>query len=179
MVERYFDPLGLPKDALIVDVGCGHGAFLRQMDARGYHALGITMSDADVEGCKPFEAVIADMADLPVFDGVVDLVWCRHTLEHSPYPLFALYEFERVLKPGGKIFIEVPAPDCARPHEFNPNHYSIMGTRMWQALIEKAKLTLVNMGAFDCEVQRKDEPDNKWTERSFIIQCEKPHAIEK
>ena len=44
-------------------------------------------------------------------------------------------EYNRVLKQGGKIYIEVPQPECDRKHEFNPNHYSIMGSSQLAALL--------------------------------------------
>ena len=69
------------------------------------------------------------------FDESVDFIFLRHALEHSPYPIFSLMEYNRILKQGGKIYIEVPAPDCDRKHEWNLNHYSILGQNQLAALL--------------------------------------------
>jgi SAM-dependent methyltransferase len=70
-------------------------------------------------------------------DESIDFIFLRQTLEHSPYPIFTLMEYNRVLKQGGKIYIEVPAPDTQRKHEWNLNHYSILGEQQLAALLER------------------------------------------
>jgi hypothetical protein len=35
------------------------------------------------------------------------------------------------------MYVELPAPDCDRKHEFNINHYSILGPTMWIALFQR------------------------------------------
>jgi hypothetical protein len=44
-------------------------------------------------------------------------------------------EYNRILKQFGKIYIEVPAPNCERKHEWNLNHYSIFGEQQLAALL--------------------------------------------
>jgi hypothetical protein len=44
-------------------------------------------------------------------------------------------EYNRILKQGCHIYIEVPAPDCERHHEYNLNHYSILTQKMLAALL--------------------------------------------
>jgi len=39
IVKEYIDPLNLPKNALILDLGCGPGYFLDEMKAREYTNL--------------------------------------------------------------------------------------------------------------------------------------------
>jgi hypothetical protein len=83
-----------------------------------------------------------------------------------------LYEFERVLSKSGQIFIEVPAPDNERTymHEFNPNHYSILGERMWQGLFDKTKLTPTNFWKYNIDLPL----DNKIvTEHSYMFALKK------
>ena len=53
MVENYVDPLNLPKDAVILDMGCGSGYFLDAMKDRGYtNVTGITLSELETKICK-------------------------------------------------------------------------------------------------------------------------------
>ena len=142
VVETYIDPMELPKDAHILDLGCGPGYFLDAMKERGYTNLtGVTLSPGDQQNCRDKGHTIKgyDLSFLPqkegYYDESVDFIFLRHALEHSPYPIFSLMEYNRVLKQGAKIYIEVPAPDCDRKHEFNLNHYSIMGSNQLGALL--------------------------------------------
>jgi SAM-dependent methyltransferase len=144
VVEKYIDPLELPKDAVILDVGCGPGYFLDEMKQRGYTNLtGITLSPGDIKICedKGHKIKKYDISFFPQKDGYydesVDFIFLRQALEHSPYPIFSLMEYNRVLKQGGKIYIEVPAPECDRMHEYNLNHYSILGQHQLAALLQR------------------------------------------
>ena len=74
--------------------------------------------------------VEADFAFLDFPDAAFDLVWCRHALEHSAFPLFTLTEIYRVLRPKGLVYVEALAPETACHHERNPNHYSVLGKDM-------------------------------------------------
>jgi ubiquinone/menaquinone biosynthesis C-methylase UbiE len=76
------------------------------------------------------------------YDEAVDFIFLRHSLEHSPYPIFTLVEYNRVLKQHGYIYIEVPAPDCDRLHEYNLNHYSILGQHQLAALLKRTGFEL-------------------------------------
>ena len=84
------------------------------------------------------DAVEMDFSFLDFDDQTFDLIWCRHALEHSFMPLFVLSEIHRVTKPGGVVYIEVPSPGTNAQHERNPNHYSVLGLRMWLQLIQRA-----------------------------------------
>lgn len=166
MVNHYIPLMNLDKKARILDIGCGQGLFIQEMAKLGYDdCTGVTLSPEDASACqnKAMDVVNADFSDLGFSaDGSVDLIWCRHALEHSPYPLFTLFEFNRALKKGGKVYVEVPAPDCERCHEFNDNHYSILGLNMWVSLFNKAGLRpeLVDKFEFKLQADGKDVPES-------------------
>ena len=142
VVEKYIDPLNIAKDAKILDLGCGPGYFLDEMKKREYtDVTGVTLSPGDISICKSKGHTVKeyDLSFIPQKDGYhdesVDFIFLRHALEHSPYPIFSLMEYNRILKQGGSIYIEVPAPDCDRKHEWNLNHYSILGEQQLAALL--------------------------------------------
>ena len=101
------------------------------------------IGNGDVKLCEDKGHTIKryDLSFIPQKDGYhdesVDFLFLRHALEHSPYPIFSLMEYNRILKQGGRIYIEVPAPDCDRMHEFNLNHYSILGQNQLAALLTR------------------------------------------
>jgi len=138
MFERLTQQFPLPAGASVLDVGCGQGVGLEVFRAAGLDPLGVTLGP-DVEACraKGLNVREMDLAFLDFEDGRFDLVWCRHALEHSVFPFFTLAEMHRVLKPGGVLYVEVPAPDTACRHQTNPNHYSVLGKTMWLELIRR------------------------------------------
>src|SRR4051794_26243310 len=56
---------------------------------------------------------------LPIGSGSQDFVLASHVLEHSPDPIGTLIEWDRVIRPGGVLFLIIPhkdrTPDSERP----------------------------------------------------------------
>lgn len=186
VVENYIDPLNLPKDATILDLGCGPGYFLDEMKKRGYtNVTGVTLSPGDKKICEDKGHTVKpyDLSFLPQKDGYydesVDFIFLRHALEHSPYPIFSLMEYNRVLKQGSKIYIEVPAPDCDRKHELNPNHYSILGVTQLGALLIRCGFNIDKFDNFEFEVHVRDV-DNppKTVEKYYCIVATKARPLD-
>ena len=187
VVTTYVDPLNLPKTATILDLGCGPGYFLDEMKARGYTgSIGVTLSKHDATVCAQKGHTIKqyDLSFLPQSDGFVDesvdFIFLRHALEHSPYPIFSLMEYNRVLKQGGKIYIEVPAPDCDRRHEFNLNHYSILGSSMLTALLNRTGFAIdaFNLLEFDLSVPKSETESMTMREKYYCIVATKQQPID-
>lgn len=186
-VKAYVDPLNLAKQANILDMGCGQGYFLDQMKNRGYTNLtGITLSEEDTKACteKGHRVKNYDFSFLPQTDGYtdesVDFIFFRHAIEHSPYPIFTLMEYNRLLKLKGKIYIETPAPDCERNHEFHPNHYSIMGSQQLKAILKRTgfEIDSFNNVEFDLNFPLPENADNKFREKYYCIVATKTHPID-
>lgn len=190
VVETYVDPLALPKDSKILDLGCGPGYFLDEMKERGFEdVLGVTLSPGDIKICKDkgHETKGYDLSFLPQKDGYydesVDFIFLRHALEHSPYPIFSLMEYNRILKQGSRIYIEVPAPDCDRRHEFNLNHYSIFGHSQLAALLQRTGFDIeqFNNLEFDLEQQNPNDPEGeplKMREHYYCIVARKAKGLD-
>ena len=187
VVEKYIDPLNLSKSAKILDLGCGPGYFLDEMKSRGYTDLtGVTLSFGDIKICEEKGHTIKkyDLSFLPQKDGYydesVDFIFLRHALEHSPYPMFSLIEYNRILKQGSKIYIEVPAPDCERQHEFNANHYSILGSMQLGALLIRAgfNIDIFNNLEFDLNAPNKDGELQNYKEKYYCIVATKSKPLD-
>ena len=189
VVETYVDPLNLLKDAHIIDLGCGPGYFLDEMKDREYtNTHGVTLSPGDIAICegKGHDIKKYDLSFLPQKDGYydesVDFIFLRHALEHSPYPIFSLMEYNRVLKQGSKIYIEVPAPDGDRKHEYNLNHYSILGHNQLAALLQRTGFDIdsFNNLEFELNVPNPEDPENKQTakEKYYCIVATKARPLD-
>lgn len=188
VVKQYIDPLNIPKNAKILDLGCGPGYFLDEMKVREYtDVTGVTLSSSDIKICedKGHKIKQYDLSFLPQKDGYydesVDFIFLRHALEHSPYPIFSLIEYNRVLKQGGRIYIEVPQPDCDRKHEWNLNHYSIFGQNQLAALLQRTgfNIEIFNNLEFDLHVGNDDagEPITA-REKYFCVVASKARPLD-
>jgi SAM-dependent methyltransferase len=101
----------LAPDARILDLGCGTGANLEKL-ARFGSATGIDFSPEALSFCRKRALgplVRGSGEALGLRSGTYDLVTAMDTLEHMPHDLDALAEAFRVLKPGGRMLVAVPA----------------------------------------------------------------------
>jgi SAM-dependent methyltransferase len=95
----------------VLDVGCGMGANLNELRARGRRPVGVTLSRAEAATVRAqgHECVVADCSRrLPFSDGAFDAIILSHVLEHLPWPEQAVRGLPRLLEPGGLIFVAVP-----------------------------------------------------------------------
>lgn len=186
VVKQYVDPLNLPKDAKILDLGCGPGYFLDEMYQRQMtNCVGVTLSPGDIKACEEHGHVIKqyDMSFLPAADGYidesVDFIFARHSFEHSPWPIITLIEWNRVLKQGAKLYIEVPQPDCDRRHEENLNHYSILGQNQLAALLKRTGFDILSFNnlEFDLNIPNEQEVMSV-REKFFCVLAEKKRPLD-
>jgi SAM-dependent methyltransferase len=100
----------------VVDIGCGGGALVRALAARGARATGVEISEAQLatavrdDGGSGAEYVVGLAQRLPLEDRSVDVVVFMRALHHVPPPDMpaALREARRVLRPGGVVYIAEP-----------------------------------------------------------------------
>ncbi|PKL76264.1 MAG: hypothetical protein CVV27_11150 [Candidatus Melainabacteria bacterium HGW-Melainabacteria-1] len=96
----------LPRQARILDVGCGRGQLVNALREQGY---------AQTCGIDPFLA--QDLSpwiqkrSLANISGHWDLIMLHHSLEHLPDPHQAFAEIRRLLAPHGRVLIRVPTVD--------------------------------------------------------------------
>jgi SAM-dependent methyltransferase len=98
-------------DLRILDVGCGTGLMLHQLSRYG-EVAGVDLSDEALaycraRGCQNVQK--ASVLELPFPDRSFDLVTAVDVLEHTVDDREAVREWARVLKPGGRLVIFVPA----------------------------------------------------------------------
>jgi len=130
MTTVYLD--GVPIDARVLDVGCGQGFMAPLFQRRGFYWEGVTIGEDYIEARKflqsqntnPDLVHEADMTFLPLDDDKYDLIFARHVLEHSPFPILTLMEWRRVAKKPGWLCIVAPAPHWWLSG--GRNHYSIV-----------------------------------------------------
>jgi hypothetical protein len=73
--------------------------------------------------------------------GDFDCVFMRHTLEHSPFPLYMLLTVHECLKDGGEAVVVVPEPkgDWVMTHDA---HVSVLHKETWEKLFRMAGFSI-------------------------------------
>jgi SAM-dependent methyltransferase len=104
----------------ILDAGCGTGGFLARLrrDRPDLTAVGVEVhaSAAERAASKSGQSVYrASVEDMPFEDNTFDAIVCADVLCHrSLTPLKALKELGRVLRPGGRLILNLPAHEWLR-----------------------------------------------------------------
>jgi SAM-dependent methyltransferase len=103
----------VPRDALVLEAGCGPGVVAAFMAARGRRVVGVDFAMqtllASHDAVKvPLAA--GDLRRLPFHDGAFDALVSLGAIEHQlEGPVAVLAEHRRVVKRGGTMFITVPS----------------------------------------------------------------------
>ena len=103
---------------LVLEAGCGAGRFTRILAESGARVVAFDYSaavDAARENNGQFPNVIflqCDILDMPFRVGAFDYVFCHGVLQHTPDPKAAFMALARVVRPGGRISIDVYRKDA-------------------------------------------------------------------
>jgi SAM-dependent methyltransferase len=105
----------LDAQATVADIGCSTGHLLEDLSATypGRLLVGVDLVVAGL--LKAHELVPgalllhADACALPLLEASVDAIVSSNLLEHVPDDVGALAEFRRILRPGGRAVMVVPA----------------------------------------------------------------------
>jgi SAM-dependent methyltransferase len=112
--EEALRRVGLEPGQLVLDVGCGVGAFLRLVADRGARAFGLDASEAllDVARTRLPDADlrVGEMESLPYDDDAFDLVCGFNSFFFADDIVAAVREAGRVAKPGAPVVIQVWGP---------------------------------------------------------------------
>jgi len=109
----------LPKGTRILEGGCGQGITVHTLSQAGFDVYGVDTALATIHQLKSraphLNVSTADINHLPFENDFFDGYWSLGVIEHNyeGYGL-ALQEMARVIKPGGYLFLTVPAMSALR-----------------------------------------------------------------
>ena len=111
-LERVFPP---GRASRLLDLGCGHGRFLRWLATRTERLVGLDRSwrllgvaaawRRDEPLGVPVGLVCGSAQELPFAEGSLDLVTCVRVVQHLPEQDRAYAEIRRVLEPDGSLVL--------------------------------------------------------------------------
>lgn len=119
-----------PTEAVMLNIGAGE----TKLDPR--------MKNLEIEAGPGIDFVGSAM-DLPFDAGTVDFIVTQEVLEHVSDPFQAAREIYRVLKPGGKAFIQLPFTIGFHPCPFDYWRFSEQGI---EQLVSQAGFEKFNTG---------------------------------
>jgi SAM-dependent methyltransferase len=111
VLEHVISDLPLPREARILDAGCGSGRNMVEL-ARHGAVTGVELSDTSVCLARERdvgEVVEGSVLDMPFADGSFDLAVSLDVIEHLEDDVEALQELRRVVGGGGCLLVTVPA----------------------------------------------------------------------
>ncbi len=111
------DILGSRFMGRLLDAGCGNGKYSIPLQMRGFDVVGVDVSPDALKMatngsvCRELDIkfLAADICHLPLQDESFDVIWCYGVLQHllSDEREVAISEFRRLLRSGGRLFLEV------------------------------------------------------------------------
>jgi SAM-dependent methyltransferase len=103
-----------PPAGQTLEIGCGEGRVVRDLEARGYSVVGLELSEFLVQSAAQVDEsgnyVRADAERLPFQDRVFDLVVAYNSLMDIEGMANAVREAARVLRRGGHLCLSVTHP---------------------------------------------------------------------
>jgi len=110
LVLSLIKDLSLKPGSLVLDLGAGAGTYTRAISNIGHTCLGLDYSKRVIEAAKEKgkgeHYIQGEAYNLPFRANVFDAVVCIGVLQSLKDPEYALGEMQRVLMPGGHLFLD-------------------------------------------------------------------------
>jgi len=145
----------LPKDAKVLDVGCGSGKDVDYLTEEGFDVLGIDYSLEMIEEAKKLvpkgKFKVIDMMELEFEDESFDGIWSCASLLHIPkeFAHGVLTKFHDILKSEGTMFIAVKEGEGERMVEYpqtnhEPRFFAFYRQPEFEGLLDKAGFEIIS-----------------------------------
>ncbi len=99
----------IQPDYRLLDAGCGRTLpLLMKYAPKVWYAVGVDLVTPSEKKIRRTPVVRGDLANFPFRDQVFDIVVSRSVIEHLERPATVFREFNRVLRPRGKLIFTTP-----------------------------------------------------------------------
>lgn len=176
-VERaLLEFVGDQPRAAILEVGCGTGHWLAQLQERGIRTTGLDLSPGMLANARrrlPSVSLIQGTASqLPWRSGTFDRLFCINAIHHFPHKRMFLTEARRILRPGGQIMIIGLDPHSARDRWFVYDYFpeSLLIDRQRYPASASLRRWMSEAGFRDCNTQEVEHWNYRLPAREILKQ---------
>lgn len=177
-----FEQTILASARRVLEVGCGTGAVMQDLQSPARRLFGLDLSAAALVACRqhvPAAGLVrGDVLRLPFADGTYDLTYCHFLLLWVSDPLQVLNEMKRVTVRAGAV-LALAEPDYQARID-RPSEHAQLGTKQNEALerqgaaldlgsrladlFDRAGLRIVETGPLQARPQppAKEERESEW-----------------
>lgn len=109
---RHLTKNRFPETGILLDIGCGNGAFMALAKKMGWKVEGVEPDPVSVNLCrsKGLYVFSGSIDSVNSRQGHYDVITMNHVIEHVPDPGDFLQKSFDLLRPGGMLWVALPNP---------------------------------------------------------------------
>lgn len=121
----------------LLDIGCGGGSFLRIAQSCGWQVTGLDPDPKVVASSRAqgWNMLQGGVEQFDGKEGLFDVITMSHVIEHVHEPVAVMKTCHRLLKPGGRLWLQTPNIDSLGHRHYGHN---------WRGLEPPRHLVLFN-----------------------------------
>ena len=131
--------LGVGEGRRLLEVGCGSGARLADLERAGWIVEGQDIDEAAVatarsRGLHVHAGKVEELVDLPA--ATYDVILMSHVLEHLHRPVDVLRRCRSLLRPGGRLVLSTPNVAALGHRVYGPSWIGLIHPGTWSSTAE-------------------------------------------
>ena len=151
-LDEVIETLNIEKGSRILDVGCGDGTRVRQLQKAGYKAIGTEINEGWIDYDYVFKG---DAENLPFNSNTFEVVASIDVLEHLTNPHTAIKELFRVSNKYVIVYITVLGDSTLME---DPTHKTFWTLEQWKRELSKyGKVVTIIKGWTGMVLEKKDD----------------------
>lgn len=157
----------------ILDVGCGSGEWLLKMMQLGWECSGCDFDAAAIRLARErgVDARTGAVEVLEFPNNFFDAITLNHVIEHLPDPIATLEACERLLKPGGALFVATPNAASLSHRIFGAQWRGLEPPRHLAIFTPPALILAVEESGFEVTRIEPQNADSVWHD-SMLMRAE-------
>jgi len=148
------------ENGMVLDIGCGNGAFMYSAVTRGWRAIGVELIESSALYAREnrgLDVRAGTILDIKFADEYFDVITMWETLEHLSAPSNYLREVNRILRMNGAVLISTPNVNSLtrflihnRWEVFSPDkHLYLFSDKTITTLFEKTGFKIIKLWTED------------------------------